>query len=331
MLLSLSNLSSKRYRYTEDLQALERASEGVQPPPFLHVKSPLILSAWEEGLASFPDRAFASLLTRGIAQGFRIGVPTSFTGRLAPRNLQSAYDHKEVVEDYLDREEFLGRIQRITPEEQSSLKRRQISPFGVIPKRHKPDKWRLIVNLSSPEGRSVNDAISEEQCSISYASLDDAIAFLRELGPGALLAKLDLKEAYRAVPVHPSDQDLLAVHWQGITYVDRALPFGLRSAPKIFSSLINGFMWLLHGVGVQRALHYLDDFLLLGPANSLECQKALTVTLDMCKRVGLPVATEKTEGPSTCLIFLGIEIDTVAHQLYLPEEKVERLQSIIAK
>ena len=65
-----------------------------------------------------------------------------------------------------------------------------------------------------------------------YASLDQAVELARSLGRGSLLAKLDLKEAYRAVPVHPSDQRLLVVSWKDTTCLDKALPFGLRSAPQ---------------------------------------------------------------------------------------------------
>ena len=61
--------------------------------------------------------------------------------------------------------------------------------------------------------------------------------FVRTLGKGCLLAKLDLRQAYRAVPAHPSDRRLLAVSWEETVYIDKALPFGLRSAPKnLFSS-----------------------------------------------------------------------------------------------
>ena len=141
----------------------------------------------------------------------------------------------------------------------------QLSPFGVIPKKGKPDKWRLIVDLSSPERHSVNEAIRKDLCSVSYASLDHAVALAKSMGKGSLLAKLDLKEAYWAVPVHPSDQRLLAVSWNGTTYLDKALPFGLRSAPKLFSTLTDAMMWFLRDRGVHTALHYLDDFLVLGP------------------------------------------------------------------
>lgn len=185
------------------------------------------------------------------------------------------------------------------------------------------------MDLSSPEGHSVNNAIPQELCSVTYASLDQAVTMTQPLGKGCLLAKLDLREAYRAVPVHPSDQCLLAVQWKGATYIDRALPFGLRSAPKLFSALTDAMMWFLYERGVGAALHYLDDFLLLGPPDSASCGQALSTTLALCEELGFPVAPEKTEGPTTVLTFLGIELDTSCQVLRLPDEKRERLLATI--
>ena len=48
-----------------------------------------------------------------------------------------------------------------------------------------------------------------------------------------------------------------------------------------------------------------------------------------CARLGIPLASHKQVGPTTCLQFLGIEIDTVANQLRLPEEKMQRLVSLL--
>ena len=86
-----------------------------------------------------------------------------------------------------------------------------------------------------------------------------------------MLAKLDLEEAYHAILVHPLDQTKLAVSWIGNIYIDRALPFGIHSAPKLFNTVTDTLMWILHTRGIQYGLHYLDDFLLLGPANSHLC------------------------------------------------------------
>ena len=234
-------------------------------------------------------------------------------------------ENPAVITAYLDREVELGRLAILPHNLGFSPPALQISPFGAIPKKHRPDKWRLIVDLSSPEGFSVNDAIAKPLCSVFYASVDQAVLMAQSLGRGCLLAKIDLKEAYRAVPVHPADQRLLAVAWRGTIYIDKALPFGLRSAPKVFSALTDAMMWFLYERGIRSALHYLDDFLLLGPPDHPGCQQALSTTLTLCAELGFPVAPEKTEGPATSLIFLGIEIDTMAQQLRLPEEKLQRL------
>ena len=60
-----------------------------------------------------------------------------------------------------------------------------------------------------------------------------------------MLAKIDIAHAYRNVPVHPEDRKLLGMQWQGKVYIDTALPFGLRSAPKIFTAISDALEWIL--------------------------------------------------------------------------------------
>ena len=81
-----------------------------------------------------------------------------------------------------------------------------ISPFGVIPKGHQTGKWRLIVDLSSPHGESVNYGIDKELCTLSYVSVDNIVKTILTLKKGALMAKVDIKNAYRLLPVHPEDR-----------------------------------------------------------------------------------------------------------------------------
>ena len=95
------------------------------------------------------------------------------------------------------------------------------SPIGLV-SRPRSNQWHMIVDLSFPGGRSVNDAINETACSLQYASIDDAINLIQVLGPGTQLLKMDLKGTYQIVPIHPHDQHLLAVVWQNEAYVDRA-------------------------------------------------------------------------------------------------------------
>ena len=90
----------------------------------------------------------------------------------------------------------------------------------------------MIVDLSCPMGGSVNSGIVEPPCSLPYSSLDNATMFIRLLGPGTLLIKVDLKSTYRIVILHLQDRHLFGVCWRDSVYVDQALLFGFRSAPK---------------------------------------------------------------------------------------------------
>ena len=112
-------------------------------------------------------------------------------------------------------EQAYGRIADITDTPNAEV-HVHVSPFGVIPKKHKPDRWQLIFDLSAPDGASVNDGISKENSSLSYVSIDDTTQCILACGGwGAMLAKMDVKEAFRNIPVHPDDRPLLAMKWNG--------------------------------------------------------------------------------------------------------------------
>ena len=63
----------------------------------------------------------------------------------------------------------------------------------------------------------------------------------------------------------------------------------------------------------------------MGPPGSPACAEALHTTRQLCEDLGIPIAEEKTEGPTTTLTFLGITIDSHAQQLHLPQEKLQEL------
>ena len=306
--------------------------KGRLPDSACAVATPLRGDVWERELAQFPDRALVRYLVDGMRHGFRVGYKRGVAPLVgARRNMLSADANPAVVEDYLGKEVRLGRVVVITAEEAAGAGV-HISRFGVIPKSSQPGKWRLIVDLSDPVGSSVNDGISRELCSLSYVSIDDAARMVVQRGRGALLAKLDVESAYRIMPIHPDDRPLLGMQWKGVTYVDTALPFGLRSAPKIFTALSDALWWVFRNHGeVTESIHYLDDYLFVGAPASGECARALQSALRLCDQLGVPVAADKLSGPSTKLTFLGIELDTVRMELRLPSEKLERLKGVITE
>ena len=242
--------------------------------------------------------------------------------------MESARFHADVVDEYLQNEIELGRVAGPFPP--TAVHNGHISRFGVIPKHHQTNKWRLIVDLSYPTGHSINDGISSPLCSLHYVTVDDAVSQILSLGRGCLLAKIDIKSAFRLLPVHPADRHLLLMKWDNKIFIDTCLPFGLRSAPKLFNVLADLLEWIARAEGVQHILHYLDDFLILGDPTSSTCQQALNTMTRICQDLGVPLAIEKVEGPSTTLPFLGIILDTTAMEARLPQDKLERMCTSIS-
>ena len=129
--------------------------------------------------------------------------------------------------------------------------------------------------------------------------------------------------------MHPQDRILQAIQWEGSFYVDPMLPFGLRSAPKIFNAVADALNWYIIQLGIRNVLHYLDNFIVIGPPNSPECGSALAVLERTCEELKVPLASHKREGPTTCSTFLGISIDTVAGEMRLPPEKLQRVKEML--
>ena len=216
------------------------------------------------------------------------------------------------------------------PFDSPPLSNLHVSSFGVIPKKGQPGKWRLIVDLSSPGGSSVNDRITAEDFSMQYITVDQIVRMVSKYGPGTLMAKFDVEAANCNIAVNPIDRFLLRMKWRGKYFVDLALPFGLRSAPYIFNSVADMVEWiLLNPHHVSDLMHYLDDFITAGPPDSAQCSLNLHTALSVCKKLGLPLHPGKRVGPSTQLVVLGIELDSVELCAHLPGEKLAALQDLI--
>ena len=265
--------------------------------------------------------------------------PTRIPGRLSgnrahlkscTRNMVSAREHPEVIEVYLSEEVRAGRIELVGARSTADQMGVHCSPFGVIPKKGRTGKWRLIVDLSSPEGHSVNDGVDKDMSSLSYLSVDEVMSSILGKGRGTLLAKTDIQQAYRNIPVCPEDRFLLGMEWKGVVNLDTVLPFGLRSAPLLFTAVGDALQWVMSRRGTLWLGHYIDDFLTMGKGGTHECATNLSIVQRTCRDLGMPVEPSKTEGPSTQITFLGMELDTEELVIRLPQEKLARLRACLA-
>ena len=180
--------------YTQWLQQWQKpfALSIHVPPEACKIVTPLQPIAWREYLAMYPDQNLTTFFINGITQGFRIGFDYTLVSlKSSRRNLESAQSHIAVVDDYLKTEIALARV--AGPFSPKAVGQGQISRFGVIPKNHQPDKWRLIVDLSYPSSHSINDGIPSALCSLQYVTIDDAVQHILKLGVGTRLKSIMLQ------------------------------------------------------------------------------------------------------------------------------------------
>ena len=218
--------------------------------------SPVVPERLNWLLTGYPNASMARYLVLGFLQGFDIGYRGSLT-LSQPHNLKSALRHPDEVTAALDKEVTRGHT--MGPFYNPPFSILHTSPLGAVPK--KDGSYRLILDLSYPKGSAINDGIDHDEFSVSYTAFDAATDMVGLLGPGAYMAKVDIKHAFRLCPVRPADYPLLGIYWNNAYYVDTRLPFGSRSSPYIFNSFADALCWILVTVGgIAHIIHYLDDF-----------------------------------------------------------------------
>ena len=271
--------------------------------------TPIDINKFASYLQGHPDHTTVNHLLTGFSQGFKIG----YSGPRAPKeysNLPCANINPSIIDKNMLKEVTLGHT--AGPFHIPPFSNLQVYPIGVIPKKHSSE-WRTIFHLSYPKHRptSVNAHIPPESYSLQYIKVDHAIAILQDLGPGCFMSKLDIKSAFRNVPVHPSDWELLGMKWEGLYFFDMVLPFGLRSAPFLFDEFSSAVEWIIQTkLNIPKVIHILDDFFFATSPPRSKCMTALCQILHLFTDLNIPIAPGKTFPACTCLEFIGILLDS---------------------
>ena len=177
------------------------------------------------------DQDLRDYLIFGFKFGFDIGYRGEPNSNLNVKNLTSSLEYSKAVDENLKKEVLAGRMEG--PLCELPFSKFQLNPIGLIPKKT-AGEFRMITNLSSPKGSSINDGISDEFAEVSYSSLSNALDLIRQCSVPPFLAKLDIKRAFRLIPISPSKQHLLCVKWRNKFFIDHCLPMGARSSCSIF-------------------------------------------------------------------------------------------------
>ncbi|XP_053170466.1 uncharacterized protein LOC128354229 [Scomber japonicus] len=246
-----------------------------------------------------------------------------------PTSFKSAINDPSSVDRLLSKEIEQGFM--IGPFSQPPFPTFRISPLGIATRKYS-GKQRIIIDLSAPHGTSVpsvNSLIPSEDYSLHYATINHAIALIKLAGKNSWLSKTDITSAFKVLLIHPDFWRFFGVKWRGAYYFAVRLTFSCKSSPKLFDTLSEALCWILcNNHGIQFLVHLLD-FLLISPPSSPPASGIATLTAVFAD-LGVPLSTEKTEGPSTSLEFLGITLDTNSFQASLPIEKLKRICLLIS-
>ena len=299
------------------IQAMHNAgkqhSPQIPPHPLPTPVNPLKV---RELFHSHPD---AQYLSDGFSKGFLLhfdGEESSFTAH----NSFSAKANPQVVRNKINQELALNRI--AGPFEHPPFPHFKSSPLALREKQQ-PGKFRLLHNLSYPyDSTAVNSNISKEHSTVKYQTLRDAISLILKNSPQAYIAKSDIADAFRLIPLHPSQYHLTGFFFEGF-YYDRCLPMGCSSSCQIFETFSSAIKWVLQTkLAVPNVVKVLDDFFFVGKTEA-DCRHALDQFTKLCSELGVPLAPHKTVGPTTSLTFLGVELDSFEMQARLPLEKLQ--------
>ena len=196
------------------------------------------------------------------------------------------------------------------------------SPLLSRPKSN--DTSRIIVNLSSPYGDSVNDRIGHDvydgsAFTLKYPSVDTIVDAIHDLGPDVLLSKIDVSRAFRNLRVDPSDFDLLGLSWKGMSYLDLSVPMGMKTGSALCQRTTDVLRHVMASRGV-RTFNYIDDVICIHRHQTADTE--FKTLYSLFEFLGVPINPNKVVHPSRSLTCMGIIVDLDAKQLSISQGKM---------
>ena len=257
------------------------------------------VKTWEKTFSTYSDQQIVDFM--------RYGWPTSYMGDQLPilslPNHASSIRQPEAVQSFLTKELKLKGL--AGPFAESPFEWLRSNPMMTREKKQS-DEYRVILDLSFPEGLSVNASIPKllyegAPYKLRLPTCLDLADLVLKHGQGTLLYKVDLSRAYRQLPADPHDWPLLGISWNEQLYFDRTIPFGLRHGAMCCQRVTSGICHAMKQQHDADALAYIDDFAgSPGPDRRLANTQYLQL-LNIIHDLGMTPALDKCSPPSTCM------------------------------
>jgi hypothetical protein len=261
---------------------------------------------------------------QGVTNGFDIISPEAELQKVFVQNHKSALlpDVKKDMDNLIKKELAEGNYV-VTPVQPTI-----ISALGAVKK--STGGIRPIHDCSLPENNGLNSYAPEfEHC--TYESVDTAVNLLQR---GYYAAKIDLSQAFRSVGISVRSQEATGLQWtfesgEKVFMFDRKLPYGGRACPTIFHRITQSIKRMMARRGYPSVVVYQDDFLAIG-CDYEHCFTIWRTLMLLLRELKFKINYNKLVPPQTCIIFLGIQLDTVRCELSLPEEKLSSIRTCVA-
>ncbi len=237
----------------------------------IKANTPYKPDAWREQLAKanlinlYPD--LPEQLERGFSAGVK-PINTTFTPPNKPSVQTHAAAFQLCIQTEFERARYIGPFSRA--EIESLLGPFQSSPLSIIPKPGKPGKFRLIQNLSFPHVprnniSSINSAIDSNLFPCTWGTFSVVSHLIWQLPPLSQAAVRDIKEAYRTIPLAPSQWPGLVVRLgnEDSFAIDTCNCFGLASGCGCYGIVGDAGAQLMRVRGLGPITKWVDDHLFI--------------------------------------------------------------------
>ena len=326
----IKNLDLREFRHDNEKfkQLCVRANIEIRKSGRSNVDGMQIrtVSGWnvdylEKKLSRYEDKQIIQMLKYGFPIECNIVGETESP---PPGNHGGAKQFPDEIDVYINKELTKGTL--LGPFDTNPFgKFTRFSPMNTRPKKESDDR-RIILDLSwPPEGESVNQHINKdryrgEDVELRLPGVDALLEVIYKKGKACLIFRRDMKSAYKQIPVCLGEIHLLGYIHRDKYYFDLSLPMGLKNSAYICQRVTDMIMYIFRQEGYDGT-NYLDD---LAAAEVVEiAQQAYQILSDILREAGALEAESKAIPPSTCMLFLGILIDTVLMRLSIDKDRMK--------
>jgi hypothetical protein len=236
--------------------------------------------------------------------GYKIELESIPSQDFIPSEISFSPKEREVVDNEILELSKKGAIVHSYWEENQFL-----SNIFVVPKPN--GKYRPIINL-----KRLNKFVKYEHFKQEHFKV-----VLDLIQQNDFFTSVDLCDAYFSVPIHIDYQKFLKFEWNNVLWKFVCLPFGLSSAPKVFTKILKPVYAWLRQQGV-RCAYYIDDSLNMNQTAEV-CGQNTDLICNTLTSLGFSINKKKSQFlPTQRIVFFGFLLDSVEFKVFLTEDKI---------